>query len=350
MKKYFYRLVISITTFSIISFNIPIPILAKLPENDGNSSHPVQMAISEITELENIEPNLISCESLNDINGDSTYFLLEFSKGYAIVSKENGIISEYDLSEGSNPYEQYSGQLYYGGPFNYFDEATYINEIRLLNSDDINLIGEINKEFLQIDNTGTMLLGKNEYVGISSSRMSNYSSGKWINSSSNYPSSQGYPSAGICGTIASAGLLAYYDDYVSDDYVPASLRTRYSSTPGSLITTLYNYIDKGKSGTIASNLGSGINSYLRAYSSSNYKTSYGLATTWAAAVSKINSSRPIVIGLASILGSTYGDHWVLVYQYYAGANGTDYYRCVDNHGSYNKVIQVAWSVGYAMLQ
>ena len=184
---------------------------------------------------------------------------------------------------------------------------------------------------------------------IATSTMTTYAYGMWVNNTTNYPTSSGYPSAGICGTISAAGLMAYYDDYVYDSYVPSSLRIRFSSNPGTLITTLYSYIDAlCPSGTVYTDVRNGINSYLASigyYGAGHY--AIGGTTTWTKAKSEISSGYPLCIGLLSALGSTYGNHWVLAYQYLdSGSSYTSYYKVVDNHGSASAVVSVNWTLGY----
>ena len=71
-----------------------------------------------------------------------------------------------------------------------------------------------------------------------------------------------------------------------------------------------------------------------------FTASYSVVGTAAYAYPKISNNRPVVIGMLSALGSTYGNHFVTVYQY---SNDTMYYRCVDTWGSYTAVVNVNWT-------
>lgn len=204
-----------------------------------------------------------------------------------------------------------------------------------------------NKRFLEIENDakGTTASWT---TTIPQSRMSTYSGGYWNNTTNNYP----YPSYsqnGICGTISSAVMLAYYDDYVNNNYVPASIRTQYSSSPGSLITTLYSYIDAlHPNGTLPSHLNAGIYNFLsnHSYVSTGHQSFYSSGATWVTAKNEINAGYPLCIGLVEVLGSTYGNHWVVAYQYLDTGNiSTRMYKCVDVIGSYTAAVYVCWSVG-----
>ena len=315
----------------------------------------ISAAVQEIENLENKALNLRSYEILYDIEDNPSYLLLDFDEGYAIISRNYGMISEYEVYNGYKPYDNFdqSAIKYYAGPFNYYSKSELTRAFNLGDSSNVQTIIQLNKEFLSLEREFSNQRVQDQWVGINASYMSKYSSGMWVNSNENYPPSQGYSSDGICGTIASAAMLAYYDDHVNDDYVSSSIRERYSSSPSSLVTTLFHYIDEGKNGTIASDLGAGINNFLSDYSYCTYghRAGFGLTTTFSHAKEKIEAGYPLVIGLTALLGSTYGNHWVLAYQYYdySSANG-DKYKVVDNHGSYNAVVSVQWSVGYASME
>lgn len=329
----------------------------KISAQDIHDLKTIEKVVEKIQTIEKIENlNVTGYEVLYDIECNPTYLFIKLDDGYAISSRKNGIISEYDIMNDSTNYENlFCSYKLYGGPFNYgcHNQVSTMS----MNEDNFSAIAEKNKNFLSIEDNTFIPLNLDVSVQttaswsntIPSSRMSRYASGKWINSNSNYPTSSGYPSGGICGTIASAGLLAYYDDYINDDYVPSSIRARNSSTPGTLITTLFNYIDKGKNGTKPSDLGTGINQWLQKYGYATYGHRAGFSLlTFSTAKSKINQGRPVCVGLLSILGSpsNYGDHWTLAYQYIDDSGTTsDMYRIVDNHGSYTKTIYVSWTSG-----
>lgn len=221
-------------------------------------------------------------------------------------------------------------------------EEIYLNNV---NDDLIKLNAQIlsfdtNQSSLkQLDNS--MNTTAVSFQGLLSSRFSRYKD--WIN---NY-------NPGRCGTYAAGTMLAYCDDYIDDAFVPSSIRTRNSTSSGSLLTKLYTYIDQpNPNGTISTQVAKGVSQFLAndAKILSKYSAYYGLAGTWSMAKTIINRGYPITIGMANSLGSTYGNHWVLVYQFYdSGSSSTSYYRCVDNHGSYTAVINVSWTIGYAYI-
>ncbi len=302
---------------------------------------------------ENINLDINSYHVLYDVELNPNYLLVDFSKGYAIVSLTNQIISEYNILTDKNPYIDYdANKLWvYGGPFNYLevDEAMLYSK----SSNPLGVSDELIKLNRNIVNSKSDLNNNirtyNKWTGIVPGRFSRYDSGKWINSTSNYPSSSGYSEKGICGTISAAIMLAYLQDYVNADYVPSSIRTKGSESPEKLITTLYNYIDKGRNGTIPIEVCGGVNEYLTKYSyqSDGHRAGYGL-TTFSTAQKSIDKGYPVCIGLLTMLGSNKGDHWVTAYQY-IDKDGTteDRYKCVSNvdKDDYAVVIYVSWTSG-----
>ncbi len=105
---------------------------------------------------------------------------------------------------------------------------------------------------------------------------------------------------------------------------------------------MYPYIDKGKNGTIPTDIRVGITKWMGSQNIPMYvgEVESTLLGTSSIAKSRINNSKPILVGLLSILGSTYGDHWVTAYAY------TDsLYKVTDNWGDYRKAINISWTIG-----
>ena len=75
----------------------------------------------EIERDEKTELTVMDCHTLYDVELNPNYLLIEFSNGYAIVGKNNHIISEYDIVSHDNPYQGFeeTNLWVYGGPFNY---------------------------------------------------------------------------------------------------------------------------------------------------------------------------------------------------------------------------------------
>lgn len=350
MKKVFSLILIGLLLFSNIISNVYAADFDIVIANQ---------VLSRIENIENKDLNLNDYYILYDIEFNPNYLLLEFNQGYAIASRENGIISEYNLNVDANPYSEFDSNdvWVYGGPKNYTTmnkTSPYIINSSSLTCKSEELIQK-NRAFLEITNDEIQTYtSRATYTGISSSRMQRYSSGKWINSKSNYPTSEGYSSGGICGSIVAAVLLAYNDDYIDDTTVASIVRARNSTAPGQLIELMFDYIDaKHPNGTIPTHVSSGIDSYINDYVPSlagKYFAHYSAFTTFAKAKTVINAGHPIAIGLLDLWGSEYGDHWVVAYQYYdASGTSNDMYKCVDNHGEYDAAIHVSWSEGYVYL-
>ena len=319
--------------------------------------------IQKIQTIENTKIELVDTKVLLDVENNPSYLLIITNNGYAISTIESGIIAEYNISTNNIPYSEAKSNevLVYGGPLNYIIDNKENIESRLSQFSTDEIV-ELNNNFLSLnndlqmkENTNSTLAVTASYTGISASRFSRYSSGKWINSSSNYPSSQGYSEGGICGSIASAILLAYYDDYITDSIVPASIRSKSSTSPGSLIEEMFNRIDKqNPSGTFPGDLYEGIHTFIYDYAYSLYLTYSPIKsdlTTFSKAKTVIDNDRPILIGLLSLYGSTYGNHWVVAYQYLdESGTANDMYKCVDLWGDHDANVNVSWSQGYVYLK
>lgn len=317
------------------------------------------MAEEVVTKAEYINAQKLEFDDydvLYDINNRPSFLLIELKcGGYIIASRNNGVISEMSLTSNS-PYKSMTGEkLYYYGPMNYTNFS--IDSISKVNSKKVNMLRQKTDHFLSLKDDAptvdTKAIDIPDYVqwtGIDESRFRRYNSGMWINDSNNYPESSGYSDDGICGTITSAIMLAYYDDYKNDNTVPSNIRTRSSSSPGKLITSLHQYIDEGRDGTLPYHLSNGINDFFDEYSSqSPYNAVYGLSTTFSTAKSRINSGEPICIGLLYMLGFS-SDHWVVCYQYFDGSGAQeDYYKCINTWGDYTFGVKVSWTAGYAAL-
>ena len=318
----------------------------------------IDSAVHTISTFESTKLSPVKTSILYDVEYNPTYYLIEFEEGYAIISNISGKIAQYDL-QGNNPYENDNKHVHaYLGPKNYF----CISKEQLLQKNGLPQNPElfmVNKQLHSEKNpndtskSNPTRLTMQWTVNIAPSTMMKYSgagtsSTMWINSTTNYPTSSGYPANGICGPIASAGLLAYYDDHVSNNYVSSSIRTQGSNSPGSLITTLYNYIDYLNMGTVPSNLSYGINVFEGLYSSGTVSSAASsVVSVNSKAKNKINNSKPLCLGTVGEL--TYGNHWLLGYDYAYDDTGSLFYKCVDNWGSYTAVISSVFVTGVAYI-
>jgi hypothetical protein len=358
------RLLVIIATLSLIIFNVPLHLINAETNSDAETANSI---LHKIESIENVDLSLEDYSVLYDIELNPSYLLIDFNHGYAIISRENSVISEYTLNEDIAVYADNVDQIpVYGGPLNYFcvDKSSVLR--KTLSIDVPDELISLNQNFLSLksrSNLSVLSTSNNSFIGLPESRFAKYGSAgsKWLNISANYPASQGYPQNGICGTITSAVLLSYYDDYVNDGIVPSSVRPKYSTSPGTLIDILYEDIDRlCPNGTLPYNLYSGIYQFLEEEANnllSTYTPHYGNFTTFSTAKTVINRDRPILIGLLELWGSNLGNHWVVAYQYY-DTTGTenDMYKVCNNQVPEGSIsantslnIQVSWSEGLVYL-
>lgn len=287
----------------LIVFCITILLLSGFSPLKNNDLIDFKDVISTISELEGISLNITSIKDMKDIQGESNYFFIKMNKGYAIITKEK-VISEYSLDEDSIPYDDDEEELVYAGPYNYYSNKTQINQSMISKESFNKVVNQNNKVTseinlnLNLQLSDEMLTQSLTWVGLHEFRFEKYGTRQWINNNSNFPASQGYPIGGICGTIAAATLLSYYDDYINDKYVPSYIQPRHITGPSSLITSLYPYIDKGKNGTIPTDIRVGITKWMGSQNIPMYvgEVESTLLGTSSIAKSRINNSRPILVG------------------------------------------------------
>lgn len=229
-----------------------------------------QIITDEINDLNGVQVSVDTIRVLYDVEINPTYLYIKFKdKGYAVTSRENMELIVYDLGCENNPLDDVStnDMIVYGGGFSFYK---YRNDqlISLLDNEVINR-SDITKEQKQINRA--LLSDKTEtssylaratvygYTGLSSGSFSGYSGSGWINNTSN-----------DCGSYCAAVLLAYFDDNVSNSYIPDRIRKQRDnsySAAQSLVKSLIACIDPDHSGTVASEVGGGINNWLYVYSS-----------------------------------------------------------------------------------
>lgn len=294
---------------------------------------------NNVSALTSTDVTVSKMYQLYDINGDANYILAVFKEGgYAIVTGKDAIISECDLSTGSKyPYQGYiNSGLIYAGPLNYIIEKDN-KHIDANNGKSFDLsvndkLIEKNKNMLdkekKLSSFSTDLVNvaattTTTWTGIPESNMTRYQN--WINND------------GTCGTYATFVMLVYCDDYFNDNYVPSSIRTRYSTSPGTLITQMKSFIGDTGSGTLAGDITQGMTDYFAYYLINHAPDETTLFFVNTYVKGSIDVGKPAVVGLLSMLGSPYGDHWVTVYAY-----SVDYYKAHDNWGSITAIINNNW--------
>lgn len=308
------------------------PNIIQLIENNGESMTGTNITISEV-------------QYVLDTDFEPNYILVTLDNGGYIISSIDGKISEMSLNDDSNPYQNcINVPLVYAGAFNYYkyENGILINikDNTLLHSGFNEKIRKKSQEFIEtskneIRSSVSNGSGGMTWHGITSSRFSRYAGSGWINNGE----------VGYCGPYAAAIMMAYCDDYVNDNLIPASVRTRNSSNPGTLITKLISLTPHANE-TLPNHVSTGINSFISNYSiDTSFGTSTNLYGTYAYVKLQCDNNRPICVG--TIKGD-YGQHWVTVYQYAIGTS-TKYYRCVDNWGEYEVYFDYSWTLGSVYL-
>lgn len=155
---------------------------------------------------------------------------------------------------------------------------------------------------------------------------------------------QGY----LCGTYAASVLLAYYQDYVDDTMIPAFIRRKNATNVQTLASVLQLFIQKHGLPTVSLQVAHGLSSFFRFY---DYPMS-GRATYvggWQRAVKRISEGKPVIVGVNRLLGSTYGNHWVVAYAYMEDESGKRFLKVHDNWGNHEANIPVSWVNGTVSL-
>lgn len=265
--------------------------------------------------LEKIELTIDTIESISNGFTLMTYL----PSGYSI-SFMNHLI-EYDLT--SIVEIEPNATLYYYGPLKLF---------ALSNNNSYQPVLKRQVEPQQSDH----------WIGIHPQRFYNYR--HWINRD------------GTCGMMSATVLLAYYQDYLDEALLPNTLRSK-----GGSGTALYQSLLKTTpsllpTGTVAYDVSYGINrllrrvenkeSLFRTRSKATITPTFGIVKTRCDFVVPV----PTIVGIVTLLNSpkNYRNHWVVAYSYLED-NNDKYYRIHDNHGQYQAVINVKWTLSTVKL-
>lgn len=273
--------------------------------------------LDHLQQLEQVSLSIKDTTSLNPLR----FKLVRFNEGgYAVVLGKT--IIEYDLT--MNLLINKNDQLFYHGPLQLF------------------VLRNNEKEPVPMDENNNEPQLK--WIGIEPKRFKGYR--KWINRDD------------TCGMYTAAVVLAYYKDYIDDKIVTESLYPYRSNQGERLIMAMKVYIKNfAVRGTIAYNISWGVNRFFKDYKTSdrlgykikaiaNITPTYGIVSTRLTS----NIPKPVIVGLYSWLGSpkNYKNHWVVAY---AMSNDEEnrYYRVHDNHGRYQAVVNVDWTVSSVRL-
>lgn len=165
------------------------------------------------------------------------------------------------------------------------------------------------------------------WTGLDEKEFKSYKS--WINNGS----------PGICGTYCAAVLTHY-----------TVLRdTNHQMEKNDLIDAFKKVIDDYHlhSGTFYWNVENGLNSI---FNFKNYRAKSGLLPD--IEVPKIidQYQSPVIVGTLKYLGSSYKNHWLLVYAYAYDDKYDLYFKAYDNHGNYKAIIPAKQTNAYIYLE
>lgn len=168
-----------------------------------------------------------------------------------------------------------------------------------------------------------------KWTGLKPTRFNKYRS--WINNQK----------PGICGTYVSAVLL--HDVYLH------TYGLNVSKT--SLLTGLKTVIDEtfAYRGTFPWDLWHGLNVVLK------YNPDYHARMSFIPDKKVVElldrpDPLPVAVGTARLLGSSYKNHWVVVYAYGYDPNGKLYFKAYDNHGRSAAILPASQTFGCVWLQ
>lgn len=152
------------------------------------------------------------------------------------------------------------------------------------------------------------------------------------------------PSGYLCGTYASAVFLAYYQDYMDFKIIPSTIRKPRQKDNQLLVRHLQRYIQPHGLPTLSWQVAHGISRFTQR-ADTEYRARATMLGGWQRACKRINQGQPVILGILKVLGSTYGNHWVVAYAYSETRDGKRFFKVHDNWGSYNRVIPAHWVNG-----
>lgn len=152
------------------------------------------------------------------------------------------------------------------------------------------------------------------------------------------------PSGYLCGTYATAVLFAFYQDYKGWQIIPETLREVNQTKNQQLVSILKRNIQPLGLPTIAPQVAHGWNRYFKqvGWNSRGRTTMIG---GWQRIKKRIDRGQPLLVGLNRLLGSTYGNHWVVAYAYRIDSSGKKWLKIHDNWGNYRAEIPASWVNG-----
>ncbi len=200
MMQIMKKILLFTLTFCLTCYMLPIQSVNASTDLTDNYLSDIKDQVCLLSkEIEISKLNFKSHKILLDIENNESYALIiTDNNGYIISGIKNKTISEYSLTENSNPYKNnMNDTLLYYGPMNYLFKSNgsivdiYTNQIiypnlRMSNITDNNIenLKKLNTEFL--NNCVPVSLkthASGSWVGASESRFSRYNGTSWRNTS-----------------------------------------------------------------------------------------------------------------------------------------------------------------------
>lgn len=282
-----------------------------------------------------VEEKIPLYDTSNNING----WMYVLSPAGFVITDENGHIVEANQSINVNSITSY---IYYGGYGEYYCKKNDNNYINIVTGETISE-EQLLECIIFYNSIKEELYTKSDIISLSETTTIK----RLPYATSTYTSSGTVVDGlGVCGYIASAIFLDYYDRYIYNTLLPE----QYSCNGVELINGLYSF-GNGGSGMAQDELIGVINRFLNACNRSGYLY---MAGTTSELYSKlrysIDRNRPAIVVIKN--HSKYGYHVVVGHGYYfENVNGT-LYNCIivnDGWGNTDVIINEAYmeSVTYS---
>lgn len=160
------------------------------------------------------------------------------------------------------------------------------------------------------------------FIGVKEEQMKRYE--KWITAENN-----------LCGTYASVVLFSYLQD-TNQLVIPTVLRKKDSLEYMPLFKQVKKRVQPLAIPTVPIQIAYGWRRFFKSYyiQTKILCQSFGGQATLK---ELLKQKQPALLGILTIFGSSYGNHWVVPYSY-REYQGVTYYKIHDNWGNYRKII------------
>ena len=147
----------------------------------------------------------------------------------------------------------------------------------------------------------------------------------------------------LCGSYAAAVLIAYYQDYRQELQLPAYIRQPFGEGEN-LVAYLRLFIQPLGNSTVTYQVSSGISLFCQYHHQKLWARSTPIGGL-TRVIKRLDQQKPVIVGINRLLGSTYGNHWVVAYAYRVDDTGKYFLKVHDNWGNYRKEIPAKWIMG-----